>query len=116
MLAAIYLDSRPEHGIAEIERIIILLFHEQIESAGLDTSHTDDKTALQELVQKMFHDNVIYRVAHEDGPDHDKRFEVAVTFQNREFGRGKGKSKKSAEQDAARKAILALQKSSKGAL
>lgn len=112
MLAAIYLDSRAQHGMAEIERIIKLLFNDQIESAGLNATHTDDKTALQELVQKMFHENVIYRVAHEDGPDHEKSFEVAVTFQNREFGRGKGRSKKSAEQDAAHKAILALQKSS----
>jgi ribonuclease-3 len=109
LFAAIYLDSRAAHGMTEISRVIRGLFEEAIAAAPGDAVRRDNKTALQELVQKVFRSNVTYRLIHEEGPDHEKRFEVAVQVQDREYGRGKGRSKKEAEQQAARQALLALQ-------
>lgn len=109
LFAAIYLDSRAAHGMAEISRVIRGLFQEAVATPPGDAVRRDNKTALQELVQKVFRSNVTYRLVHEEGPDHEKRFEVAVQVQAREYGRGKGRSKKEAEQQAARQALLALQ-------
>jgi ribonuclease-3 len=53
---------------------------------------------------------VRYRVIQEEGPDHEKMFEVAVIFREKEFGRGRGRSKKQAEQAAAKSALDGLQR------
>ena len=68
----------------------------------------DYKTKLQELVQQKKNQVLTYQLLAETGPDHDKHFEVAVALNGTEVGRGDGRSKKRAEQEAARLAIAKL--------
>ena len=67
--------------------------------------NVDYKTALQELVQQKKNQVLSYALIGESGPDHDKHFEVQVSLNGAVVGIGQGKSKKRAEQDAARAAI-----------
>lgn len=76
---------------------------EQTES--IETLYTDYKTLLQECIQKVSTSPIHYEVVGEEGPDHDKHFYVEVFHETRSLGRGIGKSKKEAEQDAAKKAL-----------
>lgn len=67
--------------------------------------YTDYKTLLQEYIQKQSTSPVHYEVIKEEGPDHDKHFYVEVFHESHSLGCGVGKSKKEAEQDAAKKAL-----------
>lgn len=67
--------------------------------------NVDYKTALQELVQKKKNQTLEYRLVGESGPDHDKQFTVEVLLNDVVIGQGIGRSKKRAEQDAARAAL-----------
>jgi ribonuclease-3 len=60
---------------------------------------------LQEIVQKNPQEILSYLLVEESGPDHDKRFEVEVHLNSNVIGRGVGRSKKSAEQEAAKEAL-----------
>ena len=75
-----------------------------IELQGLPQANQDYKSRLQELVQISRHPVPIYEVTDESGPDHDKTFFVRLTVRD-VTTEGIGKSKKLAEQDAARKAL-----------
>jgi ribonuclease-3 len=68
----------------------------------------DYKTVLQEVVQKKNDSKIIYEVVSENGPDHNKLFEVIVLVNTDLFGKGLGKSKKEAEQYAAKQALVKL--------
>jgi len=68
----------------------------------------DFKSELQEYTQTKMNCVPAYRVVGEQGPDHEKVFEVEVGFQQQARGTGKGRSKKEAEQAAAREALLTL--------
>ena len=70
--------------------------------------NADYKTALQELVQQKKNQVLSYSLVEESGPDHDKHFAVQVSLNGVVAGAGEGKSKKRAEQDAARDAIEKL--------
>ena len=70
--------------------------------------NVDYKTALQELVQQKKNQVLSYALVGESGPDHDKHFLVQVSLNGNVVGSGEGKSKKRAEQDAARAAIEKL--------
>lgn len=65
----------------------------------------DAKSRFQEKSQEMVAITPAYKTIHEEGPDHDKNFTVAVYLNEEEAGRGIGKSKQEAEQEAARKAL-----------
>jgi ribonuclease III len=108
LLAAVYLDSAPAAGIQAIQQVVQALFAQRLESTGDPRQLEDFKTELQELVQSRYKDTVRYVIVHEAGPDHDKHFEAAVFFRDRELGRGSGRSKKQAEQDAARGALQGM--------
>ncbi|MGN0968074.1 MAG: ribonuclease III [Oscillospiraceae bacterium] len=103
VLAAIYLDG----GIAQARRAIrvLILGNEEEMSASRDY-----KTALQELVQRENGQKLTYRLVGEEGPDHAKRFSVEVELNGKTVGAGEGRTKKAAEQNAARAAIDALKK------
>ena len=102
VLAAVYLDS----GIGSARKIVQqYILCREVE--GL-TSPRDYKTALQELVQRESGQVLKYRLTGEEGPDHDKRFFVEVDLNGEVAGRGKGHSKKEAEQMAAKAAIAKL--------
>lgn len=75
------------------------------EMDSIEALYTDYKTLLQENIQKESSVPIRYEVIGEEGPDHDKHFHVAVYHGTIVLGRGVGKSKKEAEQDAAKKAL-----------
>ena len=101
VLAAMYLDG----GIAQARRAIrvLILGHEEEMSASRDY-----KTALQELVQRESGRTLVYRLVGEAGPDHAKRFSVEVELDGVTVGAGEGRTKKAAEQNAAKAAIEAI--------
>ncbi len=100
ILAAVYLDGGFEAAFALIQGH----FGELIEqSVGPDVI-SDYKTRVQEMIQKAGHPPPLYRITAESGPDHDKTFCVALESADYTT-EGTGKSKKAAEQDAARKAF-----------
>ncbi|MBE6808236.1 MAG: ribonuclease III [Ruminococcaceae bacterium] len=100
VLAAIYLDSDLETARKFVMNFILK-----------ELKHTDDevfkdyKTALQEIIQRNPEEYVTYILTGESGPDHDKLFEVEVHLNSNVIGKGKGKSKKQAEQMAAKQAL-----------
>jgi ribonuclease-3 len=71
---------------------------------GNDINH-DYKTALQQFVQAIGNDRIQYICVNEIGPDHDKTFEVDVKINSNVVGSGKGKTKREAEQMAAKEAL-----------
>ena len=71
---------------------------------------TDHKSRLQELLQKRHKAPPVYELASAEGPDHDKTFRILVRLADKELGRGTGKSKKEAEQAAARDALSRMGK------
>ena len=101
LIGAIYLD-----GGLEAARSFIKTFlpaKEDLAEAG--HAFRDYKTALQEIVQKNRQETLQYRLSGESGPDHDKRFTVQVLLNSNIFAEGIGRSKKEAEQMAARSAL-----------
>ena len=104
ILAAVYLDG----GIGSARKIIQKYILSR-EVAGL-TKPRDYTTALQELVQRESGQVLAYRLTGEEGPDHNKRFFVEVTLNGKSVGQGSGRSKKEAEQMAAKAAIEVLDK------
>lgn len=98
IIAAIYLD-----GGMEAARNFVLKYIE--EAIRQQQSIRDYKTMLQEVVQRNPGEIIEYVLTGETGPDHDKRFEIEVHLNSNVIGRGIGKSKKKAEQEAAREAL-----------
>ena len=88
VIGALYLDQGIEFCIKFITKIF-----------------KDYKSLLQEAMQAEYRESVTYRVIREMGPPHDKTFEVEVLFNNCILGKGSGKSKKEAEQNAASDAL-----------
>ena len=100
VIAAIYLD-----GGMEAARKHILRFIPEIPTNGTKMAFGDFKTVLQEIVQKNPEEKVEYVLIGEEGPDHNKRFVVEVMLNSQVIGKGKGRSKKDAEQLAAKEAL-----------
>ena len=94
----LYLD-----GGMEVARNFILPFITEGKHA-----EADYKTRLQEIVQQNPEERLSYVVESESGPDHDKHFVVAVRFNSDRVARGEGRSKKAAEQHAAKEALKLL--------
>ena len=69
----------------------------------------DSKTILQEMVQAKYKETLVYELLKEEGPDHNKSFEVCVKIGDEEIGRGLGRTKKAAEQVAAYHGICKIQ-------
>lgn len=103
LIGAIYLDS----GFTNAKEFIHHFILTDLEDKKL---FYDSKTILQEIVQANMTGNVSYELIDEQGPDHNKIFEVEARIGGKAWGRGKGSSKKSAEQQAAYEAILNLRK------
>lgn len=105
VLGAIYLDGGFKAALSFIDS----LFRSQFK----DTNHfstQDHKTLLQEYCQGILKTIPDYRVFREEGPDHKKIFFVEVIIQERVISVGKGKTKKEAQQKAAEKALVQLEK------
>ncbi len=103
VLGAVYLDL----GLDRTAEIIRRLFWPRMEAYARGEGDRDYKTSLQELAAQDFGRIPDYRVV-ERGPDHQKEFTATVYVGGREFGSGIGRSKKEAEQQAAREAYLRL--------
>jgi ribonuclease III len=73
----------------------------------------DYKTRLQEISQLLFRVPPTYRLVSESGPDHEKCFLTEISVGGKVLGTGEGKSKKQAEQEAAKKALIELQSDAK---
>jgi ribonuclease III len=100
-LAALFL----EHGFEPIEQAIVDAFRERIEYAL--TTYVDHKTELQEALARAGK-SVSYSVLDVDGPPHDRTFTCAAVVDGEQAGVGRGRSKKAAEQEAAREALERL--------
>lgn len=100
LIAAIYQD-----GGLEAARGFILPFITEALDNDRDLSFKDYKTLLQEIVQKNPQELLTYVLVEESGPDHDKQFHVEVHLNSNVIGRGIGRSKKNAEQLAAKEAL-----------
>ncbi len=98
VIAAVYLDGGLENA-----RKFVLDFVKK--AASQQMSFVDYKTELQEIIQKNPDEHLSYVLVGESGPDHDKRFEVEVNLNSNVIGYGKGRSKKIAEQQAAKQAL-----------
>ena len=101
VLAAIYLDG----GFEAAARVVRSLWPQERE---VPLPVTDNKTALQEILQAQGLPSPEYQTVAEDGPAHLRVFTVAAYSEGREIGRGAGNSKKKAEQAAAGAALDAL--------
>lgn len=103
LIGAIYLDG----GFASAKEFVEEFILKDIENKKL---FYDSKTILQELVQGKETGDPEYRLVKEEGPDHDKCFYVELVLNGTAFTKGKGHTKKAAEQEAAYLAIRKLQK------
>jgi ribonuclease III len=104
VVAAMFLDGGFDRTSAFIEG----LFEPLIEAGGASSVYTDYKTAAQEICQNLFRALPRYLLLSETGPDHEKRFETSLVIGERVIATGTGKSKKEAEQKAAKMALETL--------
>lgn len=104
LIGAIYLDG----DFFSASRVIARLFKPLVDKIGHGTLSGDFKTELQELSQEVFQTTPDYRLVKDTGPDHDKTFYVEVYIKGGLLGKGTGKSKKEAEQNAAKEALACL--------
>jgi ribonuclease-3 len=107
LMGAVYLDG----GLAPAAALAERLFEEALRDVD-QHAKLDYKSRLQERAQALLQLAPVYAVVSAVGPDHDKRFEVALTLGGRELARASGRSKKEAEQSAAAVALAALDRGS----
>lgn len=105
LVGAIYLD----HGFAKTKEVLLRLMSNLIEEASTRGAGLDGKTALQEIVAASGWPAPEYRVT-ESGPDHDKDFVAIALVNGTSYPEGHGKSKREAEQVAARLAYEEITK------
>ena len=101
VIGAIYLDGGLSCAREFVRRFVL----NDIEHKKL---FYDSKTILQEMIQSSYQEEIVYRLAGEEGPDHDKTFTAEVYVGSQLLGSGTGRTKKAAEQSAAYHAICAL--------
>jgi ribonuclease-3 len=106
VIGAVYLGS----GMADVMALVDRHFQEALQGVAEGRSGLDYKTKLQEDVQNRLKVSPRYRVVAEAGPDHEKTFEVEVSIGSELFARATGRSKKEAEQAAARATLDMLRK------
>lgn len=100
IIASIYLDG----GMEQARKFILRHLEPELKNPK-PKAFKDYKTTLQEIIQKNPEEHLSYVLIGEEGPDHDKHFFVEVHLNNNVIGKGGGRSKKEAEQQAAREAL-----------
>ena len=95
---------------ATVRSVVTGLFDDSIVRAARKEYAHDFKTSLQEICQKKFSNPPEYRLLNATGPDHQKIYEIEVILSGEPLGRGTGRSKKAAEQQAAQVALDRLQR------
>ncbi len=103
LIAAIYLDG----GLESAEKFIIEYMQKYIDDSVSGKVFLDYKTHFQELAQNDKNNKINYEIVKEEGPDHCKMFYANVLLNDVVVGSGKGRSKKEAEQEAAKDALEA---------
>lgn len=106
VIGALYLAC----GYQTASQFILRQLSEELATIKQGEYINDHKTLLQEFVQRQGDQRVVYEVLEETGPDHNKTFTVAVLVNRLLLGTGQGKSKKEAEQSAAKQALIKVQK------
>ena len=102
-IGALFLDQGMEPVIRFLEKVVFPKIGD-----GAFSHVMDYKSRLQEIVQQTNSGNLNYEIIEEKGPAHAKKFVTVVRLEKRELGTGIGRSKKEAEQEAARHAIQVL--------
>jgi ribonuclease-3 len=98
IMGAVYIES----GLEVLKPIILDLLDKNYENITLDNLFSDYKTALQEVTQAMFGVIPTYKLESATGPDHQKEFELSLWINDKKYTTAKGKSKKLAQQSAAK--------------
>lgn len=107
VIGGIYLES----GLEVARWFVLEQLHPYLmRISGGDVSPDDFKSKLQEVAQAIWRKSPTYRVARESGYAHERRFHVEVIFDEEVIGEGAGRSKKEAEQDAARDALGVIER------
>ena len=108
VIGALYID-----GGYEVTRDFVLrTFSDTINAAVEGRLFSDYKSEIQEVLQRRGHSQpIVYEIDREEGPDHDKTFFVHLSYEGKTLGQGSGKSKKEAEQSAAKAALDNLKRS-----
>lgn len=101
VIGAIYLDGGMEPAKAFINRFILSDLEDKV-------LFYDSKSNLQEVIQGTLKKDFRYELLEESGPEHDKTFVVEVVMEEKHLGKGSGRTKKAAEQQAAYQALLLL--------
>lgn len=98
IMGAVYIEV----GLKKVQEIIHILLEREYDTIDLSSLFKDYKTSLQELTQARFGVTPEYKLVRSFGPDHKKEFEVSVIINDTDYAKAKGKSKKSAQQEAAK--------------
>lgn len=107
LIGGIYLES----GLEVARWFVLEQLHPYLmRISGGDVSPDDFKSKLQEVAQAIWRKSPQYRVVKEGGFAHERRFNVEVVFDDQVLGEGSGRSKKEAEQDAARDALAIIER------
>ncbi len=106
VIAAVYLDG----GAAAARDVILRMFREPMLEILQGEAALDYKTEFQELCQRLFDLLPTYTLIGATGPDHQKTFEVQLSIRGRTYGTGVGRTKKEAEQRAAKEALDQLRR------
>jgi ribonuclease-3 len=100
LIGAMYIDQ----GLNPVRNFVLDKLSGKLAKVKATGIGRNYKALLQELTQAKHKKLPVYRIAETSGPDHDKRFNVEVTLENRKLGSGSGKTKRAAEMEAARSA------------
>ena len=104
LIAAVYLDS----DLETVRCFVLRLFRDYLNQPETLIQTKDYKTMLQEYCQKEFAHTPTYNTVKTSGPDHQRMFEVQVSYQNHFSENGKGRTKKEAAQEAAKQVLMKL--------
>jgi ribonuclease-3 len=104
VIAAIYLDG----GLESAYNFTVKHLKKEVDIVCKDQHEKNYKSILQQHSQKEYGVTPCYQVLQQIGPDHGKSFEISVLIKGNEYGRGWGKSKKEAEQYAAKETLKLL--------
>ncbi len=103
LTGAIYLDCGMESVRNFLTTYVLVNWKELAQTAV-----SDNKSKLQEVLQKLYHESPSYKIVNTWGPDHDRRFEMGVYLGENCLGKGEGKNKQEAAQNAAENALSQL--------
>ncbi len=104
LIAAIYLDCG--QSTEKLRGFILPFVIDEIDEINKRSSFVDHKTALQQIIQQVEGEKLQYILVGESGPDHNKTFEVEARLNSNVIGKGKGSTKREAEQNAAKEALV----------